>query len=130
LRDAFRVLSTSADARGRIYVSTAEGRHLPVTATQWHPEKALFEWSPRLAIPRGGAADAAAAHVARFLATEARRSRHAPASAAEEAGMLISNWCAVFTGAGALNDTSSSASGDDSWARFDQVYFFPPWEAA
>jgi gamma-glutamyl hydrolase len=34
LRDAFAVLSTSVDRRGRAYVSTAEARQLPITATQ------------------------------------------------------------------------------------------------
>jgi hypothetical protein len=89
-------------------------------SAQWHPEKTLFEWSPLLAIPRGGAAAAAAVHVAAFLGTEARRSRHAPADGAAEAAMLISNWCPTFTGAAALDGSNKDAS-DASWARFDEV---------
>jgi hypothetical protein len=60
--------------------------------------------------------------VAAFLGREARRSRHFPASAAEEEAMLVHNWCAAFTGAGNASD-----AGDTAWARFDQVFFFPPW---
>ena len=118
LAAAVRVLSTSRDANGRVYVSTAEGAgRMPLSATQWHPEKALFEWNARLAIPRGGAAAAAAAHLAAFVGTEARRSRHLPRTGAERDAMLAANWCPVFTGGSAT-----------PWARFDQVYFFPPWE--
>ena len=117
LAATFRVLSTSRDANGRAYVSTAEGAgRMPLSATQWHPEKALFEWNARLAIPRGGAAAAAATHIAAFIGVEARRSRHTPRSAAERDAMLAASWCAVFTG-----------GSDSAWARFDQVYFFPPW---
>jgi gamma-glutamyl hydrolase len=119
LAATLRVLSTSRDANGRQYVSTAEGvgGRMPLTATQWHPEKALFEWNPRLAIPRGGAAAAAASHVAAFIGTEARRSAHLPRSAGERDAMLAANGCAVFTG----------AARDSPWSRFDQVYFFEPW---
>ena len=121
LVSTLRVLSTSRDANGREYVSTAEGAgRMPLTATQWHPEKALFEWNTRLAIPRGGAAAAAASHIAAFLGTEARRSAHMPRSAAERDAMLIANHCAVFTG----------AARDSPWARFDDIYFFTPWDAA
>lgn len=115
---AFRALSTSRDANGREYVSTAEGAgRMPLSATQWHPEKALFEWSPRLPIPRGGPAAAAALHIAAFLGTEARRSTHMPRSTAERNAMLAANWCPVFT------------AGVEGWNRFDQVYLFPPWGA-
>ena len=118
LAAAVRVLSISRDATGREYVSTAEGAgRMPLSATQWHPEKALFEWNTRLAIPRGGAAAAAAAHLAAYIGTEARRSRHMPRTGAERDAMLAANWCPVFTG-----------GSDSPWSRFDQVYFFPPWE--
>ena len=39
LHSQFKVLSYSLDRDGRKYVSTIEGRDLPIYATQWHPEK-------------------------------------------------------------------------------------------
>ena len=51
LREFFRVISLSLDKGGRPYVSTMEAWRYPITATQWHPEKNNFEWTPTLKIP-------------------------------------------------------------------------------
>ncbi len=47
----WKVLSLSLDKQGAAYISTMEGRAYPFTATQWHPEKNPFEWTPSLHIP-------------------------------------------------------------------------------
>lgn len=47
----WKVLSLSLDKQGAAYISTMEGRSYPFTATQWHPEKNPFEWTPALHIP-------------------------------------------------------------------------------
>lgn len=47
----FKVLSLSLDKSGAAYISTLEGRKYPFTATQWHPEKNAYEWTPHLHIP-------------------------------------------------------------------------------
>jgi gamma-glutamyl hydrolase len=44
LASRFTALGTSVDRTGKAFVSTMEGKALPIYATQWHPEKALFEW--------------------------------------------------------------------------------------
>jgi gamma-glutamyl hydrolase len=45
LGEAFKVLSTNVDARGKPFVSTIEARDgAPVWGTQWHPERPQFEW--------------------------------------------------------------------------------------
>jgi hypothetical protein len=31
---------------GKAFVSSIEGKSIPVYATQWHPEKNQFEWNP------------------------------------------------------------------------------------
>jgi gamma-glutamyl hydrolase len=31
---------------GKAFVSSIEGKRIPVYATQWHPEKNQFEWNP------------------------------------------------------------------------------------
>jgi gamma-glutamyl hydrolase len=77
LGGAFRVLSTSTDRRGLVFVSTVEARALPVFATQWHPEKAQFEWAwrdgaPLEAIDHSDDALAAAQHLARVFVGHAR----------------------------------------------------------
>jgi hypothetical protein len=45
LADVFDLLSTTKDARGKVYVSTVQAKRYPFIATQWHPEKNLFEFS-------------------------------------------------------------------------------------
>ena len=47
----FKVISLSIDKSGNPYISTLEARQYPITATQWHPEKNAFEWTPTLHIP-------------------------------------------------------------------------------
>ena len=45
LSSRFNILGTSLDRAGKEFVATMEGKDgLPIFATQWHPEKALFEW--------------------------------------------------------------------------------------
>lgn len=45
LSSRFDILGTSVDRNGKEFVATIEGKDgLPIYATQWHPEKALFEW--------------------------------------------------------------------------------------
>ncbi|CAM0954567.1 unnamed protein product [Alopecurus aequalis] len=44
LSSFFRILTTSPDENGEVYVSTVEAQKYPIICTQWHPEKAIFEW--------------------------------------------------------------------------------------
>ncbi|KAH9608344.1 hypothetical protein KSS87_002052 [Heliosperma pusillum] len=43
LSSFFRILTISADRDDKVYVSTAQAQHYPVTAFQWHPEKNAYE---------------------------------------------------------------------------------------
>ncbi|ONK81967.1 uncharacterized protein A4U43_C01F34750 [Asparagus officinalis] len=45
LSSFFRILTTTPDEEGKIYISTAQGINYPVTGFQWHPEKNAFEWA-------------------------------------------------------------------------------------
>lgn len=45
LKSIFNVLSTNTDATGRDFVSTMEGKTIPIYGVQWHPERPQFEWS-------------------------------------------------------------------------------------
>merc|ERR1712137_1478091 len=40
----FSLVSTSRLGNGDAFVSTMEAKNYPIFATQWHPEKANFEW--------------------------------------------------------------------------------------
>jgi gamma-glutamyl hydrolase len=51
LSDFFDVISLSIDKSGNPYVSTLESKDYPIVATQWHPEKNAYEWTPTLHIP-------------------------------------------------------------------------------
>ena len=46
--DYLKILSIDKDRNGKEFVSTVEGRSLPIYGTQWHPEKAAWEWDTRL----------------------------------------------------------------------------------
>ena len=76
LRDFFTVLSTNKDSNGKDFVSTYEGKTMPVYGTQWHPEKAIFDWNPDKQINHSSSAIRAAQHVANFFVEESRKSSH------------------------------------------------------
>ncbi|CAD6333206.1 unnamed protein product [Miscanthus lutarioriparius] len=44
LSSFFKILTTSPDENGKVYVSTVQAHKYTITCTQWHPEKAIFEW--------------------------------------------------------------------------------------
>jgi len=72
LGEAYILVSSNFDRAGRAFVSTLESWALPVTGTQWHPERALFEWRDNGA-DHSGAAVAANYYVATFFVADARR---------------------------------------------------------
>ena len=45
LSSRFTVLATSVDRKGAEFVASFEGNTLPIYATQWHPEKQIWEWN-------------------------------------------------------------------------------------
>ena len=59
VNESYNILSTSFDKLETEYISTIEHKHFPIFGTQWHPEKAPFEWK-RSTIPH--TADAVSIH--------------------------------------------------------------------
>lgn len=115
LKGAFNVLATNFDRKGREFISVVEAAQMPVWATQWHPEKNIFEQGVRLpsgqpyeVIQHTRAAVAVAQYVANFFVDQCRLSTHRWASATEEWGSLIYQYT-----------TSLSMA-----PEFEQVYFF------
>ncbi|OAY54763.1 gamma-glutamyl hydrolase 2 isoform X5 [Manihot esculenta] len=108
LSSFFKILTTSADANNKVYVSTVEANNYPVTAFQWHPEKNAFEWGSSM-IPHSEDAIQVTQHVANFLISEARKSLNRP-PASEVLDNLIYNYSPTYCG--------------KAGKGFDEVYIF------
>jgi len=68
----FDILGTSVDKNGKQFIAMLEARNLPIYATQFHPEKSLFEWWGPSHIPHEPAAISLAAYFANFFVDKAR----------------------------------------------------------
>eukprot|EP00243_Klebsormidium_subtile_P003003 TRINITY_DN16135_c0_g1_i1.p1 TRINITY_DN16135_c0_g1~~TRINITY_DN16135_c0_g1_i1.p1 ORF type:complete len:367 (+),score=79.77 TRINITY_DN16135_c0_g1_i1:303-1403(+) len=118
LSNFFRMLTTTPDQNGKVYVSSVEARNYPIYGTQWHPEKNVWEWHAP-AVPHSEDAVLLTQAAANFFVSEARKSGHQPASLQEEQELLIYNYQPYY-------------SGKDAKGYFDQVYIFdaPPGSLA
>ena len=99
LAQGFDVLATNVDRKGKAFVSVVEAKgSVPVWATQFHPEKNIFEqgralpsdgWWPYEAIAHDRAAVAASQYMANFFVDQARASSHRYGDAKEEWQALV-----------------------------------------
>ena len=98
LVDTFDILATNVDRKGRQFISVVEGKSVPVWATQFHPEKNIFEqgraftrngWWPFEAIAHTRAAVAVSQYMANFFVDQCRLSAHRYADAREEWAALV-----------------------------------------
>jgi hypothetical protein len=105
-------LSTNKGLDGKEFVSTIEGLTLPLFGTQWHPEKAVYEWTTAHTTDHNDSSVKANSWTARFFIDQARKNDHAFPSASAEAKALIYNYAPEYTGAGGAYD------------EFEQCYFF------
>lgn len=108
LSSFFRILTTSPDENGEVYVSTVQAQKYPITCTQWHPEKAIFEWGKPM-IPHSEDAVQVTQNFANYFVSQARKSPNRP-PADKVLDNLIYNYSPTFSG-----KTSKS---------FDEVYIF------
>ena len=120
-RDA-RLLATfgepvalDVDRDARPFVALVEGRAgVNVYGSQFHPEKPLGEWNPRLAIPHDEGAVRVAQSLANFFVGEARRSPRRPELGGyTEDDLVMANYQTTFVGKGGYVDT-----------HFDEIYIF------
>ncbi|XP_021303594.1 gamma-glutamyl hydrolase 2 [Sorghum bicolor] len=106
LSSFFKILTTSPDENGKVYVSTVQAQNYPIICTQWHPEKAIFEWGEPMN-PHSEDAVQVTQHFANYFVSQARKSlNRAPAD--KVLNNLIDNYSPRF-------GTSKS---------FDEVYNF------
>jgi gamma-glutamyl hydrolase len=116
LSAAFSSLGTSVDRAGRAFVASMEGKSLPIYTTQWHPEKAMYEWNGAAQyndINHSTLAVSASSHPAAFFVDQARANNRSFASADEENDALIYNFAPVFAPKVGLSNL------------YEQIYFFP-----
>jgi len=96
----YSVLSTNVDRQNLPFISTIEGRVVPVYGTQWHPERNQFEWSTGLNINHSPDAIHAMQYMADFFVDEARRNTHSFSNDTLENQWLIYNWNPIYMGSG------------------------------
>ena len=117
LSAAFTVLGTSVDRAGKEFLASMEAKEAPIFTTQWHPEKAAYEWNGANLINdivHTSAAISASFYPAFFFVDAARANERAFASADDENAALIYNFAPVFAPKEGLSTI------------FEQLYFFSP----
>lgn len=121
LSAAFNVLGTSQDRAGKTFVASMEGKTLPIYTTQWHPEKAAYEWNGAELyndINHSPLAVSSSYYPAAFFVNQARMNNRSFASADDENAALIYNYAPVFAPKTGLS------------TLFEQLYFFPASQRA
>jgi len=98
LHTMFRALSYNTGKDGKTYISTMEGKDLPIYATQWHPERNSFEWFENRHIPHSKNAIDVTQYFANFFVNQARKSQHRFKSKEIEDRYLIYRYQPVYTG--------------------------------
>jgi len=73
LADFYRPLSTNVDKKGKTFISTMEGKKYPFYGTQWHPEKAEFEWKEDKKFNHSGDSIELNSWMSRFFVSECRK---------------------------------------------------------
>jgi gamma-glutamyl hydrolase len=111
------VLSVDLDRNGKPFVSTVEGKAWPLYATQWHPEKAPWEWNPAWRIERNDLAIQLSNYFGRYFVSECKRNKNRFESLEAEDRMLLHNWASIPASAILRIDPSVSMP-------FSEIYCF------
>lgn len=102
------MLSVDLDRNGKPFVSTVEGKIWPLYATQWHPEKAPWEWNPKWKIKRNDLAIQLSNYFGRYFVNECKYNENQFESSELEDRMLLHNWVSIPSSA--LHRISSAVS--------------------
>jgi len=108
LRDFWTVISTNQDQFGKEFISMMESKKYPVWATQYHPEKNIFEFTVNdKEIPHFRNAVLASTYFSDFFVNQCRQSQHRFPDRFEEEKYLIYNYSPIFTGHSSVNVTNN-----------------------
>ncbi|KAL5018134.1 hypothetical protein ScPMuIL_003856 [Solemya velum] len=99
----YQILSTNKDRKDKEFISTIEAYSYPIYGTQWHPEKNLFIWNPKLVVNHGKSAVRVAQYFADFLVSEARKSQHKFFNKKCEAHSVMENYQPEYQADGSYN---------------------------
>eukprot|EP00897_Mesotaenium_endlicherianum_P005297 jgi/Mesen1/4796/ME000243S03975 len=94
-----KVLSIDEDRNGLPFISTVEGISIPLYGTQWHPEKAPWEWTPKYNIAHSETALTFSSYLGRFLVEEAKYNSNSFENETLLSQYLVANWPSRPTGA-------------------------------
>jgi len=108
LVDFFDILSTNNDRKGKTFVSTIEGKTMPVYGVQWHPERPQYEWEVGLGLNHDFQSVYAMQYMSNFFVQEAIKSQHCFQTNEQLDDALIYRFPPVYIGNSQL------------------VYYFPP----
>ena len=74
--NAMNVLATNYDLDGLDYAALVEHKKYPFYGSQFHPEKLVYEWNPKISVERSTTGVLFNQYVANFFASEASKSKH------------------------------------------------------
>lgn len=113
LNDKFKILSIDEDRNGKLFVSTVEGRDQPFYASQWHPEKASWEWTPKYAMSHTENAITFSNYLGRFFVNECKFNKNKFENETLLNKILSVNW-----------PSRSSAPGSGIFSAYSEITFF------
>lgn len=94
----YRIISTNFDRNGVEFISTFEGRDVPLYGLQWHPEKALAIYNPALAIDHTIYSITVAQYIANTFMSDARQNSNRFASRPDEENNLLFKYTPTYIG--------------------------------
>ena len=97
LTGSYNLLATNWDAHGREYIALVEHKKYPIYASQFHPEKSGFEWSPYVPIPHSKNAISFMQYLANFFLDEVNKNSNKFEDANEFYVGNFNNYQPVYT---------------------------------
>eukprot|EP00455_Lapot_gusevi_P039032 TRINITY_DN4373_c0_g1_i12.p1 TRINITY_DN4373_c0_g1~~TRINITY_DN4373_c0_g1_i12.p1 ORF type:complete len:341 (-),score=132.40 TRINITY_DN4373_c0_g1_i12:100-1122(-) len=97
LNSTFKVLGINNDRQGVPFVSMIEAINLPIYATQFHPEKNLFEWNTDENILHSSNSMLAMHYLADFFVRESRRNSQSYPTEDDASAAVLYNYSPSYT---------------------------------
>ena len=117
LSNLLSILSIDVDRNGKPFVSTVEGKSMPFYGSQWHPEKAPWEWNPEWQIARNDKAIQFSNYLGRFFVNECKYNKNSFKDEVLLEKMLLHNWVSLPSSALRMTDLSIDMP-------FSEIYCF------